>query len=51
MASYANIWDSKHENDGKSKYGGGRDVVGYAKSAPNPNWPKKAKVCKLIETY
>jgi hypothetical protein len=45
MSTYANIWDSKHENDGKSKYGGGRDVVGYAKSAPNPYWPKKAKVC------
>lgn len=44
MSTYANIWDSKHENDGKAKYGGGRDVVGYAKSAPNPYWPKKAKV-------
>mmetsp|Transcript_15893 Transcript_15893/g.26616 ORF Transcript_15893/g.26616 Transcript_15893/m.26616 type:complete len:347 (-) Transcript_15893:178-1218(-) len=41
--TYSNMWHSKHENDGKAKYGG-RDVVGYARSAPNPQWPKRAKV-------
>jgi peptidoglycan/xylan/chitin deacetylase (PgdA/CDA1 family) len=41
----ATAWPlSHHENDGKSKYGGSRDVVGYASHAPNPKWPKGAKV-------
>lgn len=38
---------SHHENDGKSKYGASRDLVGYASHAPNPKWPKGAKVCLL----
>lgn len=37
------FWDSRHENDGKSKYGG-RDVVGYANRRPDANWPGGAKV-------
>lgn len=37
------MWPGRHENDGKAKYGG-RDTTGYARAAPNPNWPKRAKV-------
>ncbi len=34
---------SRHENDGKSSYGG-RDVVGYASDPPIVKWPRGAKV-------
>lgn len=34
---------SSHENDGKSKYGG-RDLIGYGKTPPDPKWPNNAKV-------
>lgn len=35
---------TNHENDGKTKYGMSRDVVGYGKSPINPHWPRSAKV-------
>jgi len=38
------IWKSQHENDGFSKYGGGRDTVGYGEKPPRPKWPGGAKV-------
>mmetsp|Transcript_11105 Transcript_11105/g.16236 ORF Transcript_11105/g.16236 Transcript_11105/m.16236 type:complete len:350 (+) Transcript_11105:118-1167(+) len=41
------FWESQHENDGKSKYGG-RDVVGYALNPPDPKWPNGAKVALNI---
>ena len=34
---------SSHENDGKSKYGG-RDLIGYGQTPPDPKWPNNAKV-------
>lgn len=40
---YEECWVSRHENDGKSSYGG-REVVGYANYLPHPKWPNKAKV-------
>jgi hypothetical protein len=40
---YENHWVSRHENDGKTIYGG-RDVAGYANHPPDPKWPHKAKV-------
>lgn len=40
-----------HPNDGKSKYGG-RDVVGYGSTPPDPKWPKGAKVAlNLVLNY
>lgn len=36
-------WNSAHENDTKSKYGH-RDIIGYGRTAPNPQWPSNAKV-------
>jgi hypothetical protein len=35
---------TNHENDGKTKYGMSRDVVGYGKSPVHPHWPRSAKV-------
>lgn len=35
---------TNHANDGKTKYGLSRDVVGYGKSPINPHWPRSAKV-------
>jgi hypothetical protein len=35
---------TNHENDGKTKYGMSRDVVGYGKQPVNPHWPRSAKV-------
>ena len=40
---YEECWSSRHENDGKTTYGG-RDVAGYASHPPDPKWPNKAKV-------
>ena len=37
------IWTSAHFNDCKSKYGH-RDIVGYGRTTPNPQWPHGAKV-------
>ncbi len=36
---------SAHPNDGKSQYGGSRDLVGYGSKPPNPKWPNNAKLC------
>ena len=41
--TYEECWTSRHENDGKERYGG-RDVVGYGNHAPDAKWPNKAKV-------
>lgn len=38
------VWKSQHENDGLSKYGPGRDCVGYGEKTPKPKWPNGAKV-------
>lgn len=43
MTTYEECWSSRHENDGKTVYGG-RDVAGYASHPPDPKWPHKAKV-------
>jgi hypothetical protein len=37
------IWPSAHLNDTKSKYGH-RDLVGYGRTTPSPQWPHGAKV-------
>lgn len=34
---------SNHPNDGKSSYGG-RDLIGYGSTPPNPKWPNGAKL-------
>ena len=43
MSTPKKSWNSDHENDGKSKYGG-RDMIGYGRNTPQPRWPNKAKV-------
>ena len=40
MSSSAKL--SLHENDGKSEYGG-RDMIGYGATPPDPKWPNNAK--------
>lgn len=39
-----NKWKSQHINDGLTKYGGTRDILGYAEKPPSPKWPNGAKL-------
>jgi len=49
MSSSAKL--SLHENDGKSEYGG-RDMIGYGATPPDPKWPNNAKVAlNLVLNY
>jgi len=43
---------SKHANDGLSTYGNSRNMIGYANSPPNVQWPNGAKVAlNLVLNY
>jgi hypothetical protein len=35
---------TNHENDGKTKYGTTRDLLGYGANPVQPHWPRSAKV-------